>query len=70
MSLPVDSALQDLRRGDLPFWKGHVGIMQDRDRLLHANGHHMLVVSESVKEACERILAKDGGPVTSVRRLA
>ena len=68
-SLPVGEAMQDLRRGDLLFWKGHVGIMQDRDRLLHANGHHMLVVSEPVAEACERIQAKDGGPVTSVRRL-
>ena len=69
VSLPVESALRDLRRGDLLFWKGHVGIMQDRDRLLHANGHHMLVVSEPVTEACERILAKEGGPVTSVRRV-
>lgn len=69
VSLPVESTLKDLRRGDLLFWKGHVGIMQDRDRLLHANGHHMLVVIEPLAEACERILAKEGGPVTSVRRV-
>lgn len=69
VALPVESAMQDLRRGDLLFWKGHVGIMQDAGRLLHANGQHMLVVSEPVTEACARIVAKDGGPVTSVRRL-
>jgi cell wall-associated NlpC family hydrolase len=58
----------DLRRGDLVFWKGHVGIMQDRDTLLHANGHHLQVVSEPLREAVERIAAK-GSPVTSVKRL-
>ena len=26
------------------FWKGHVGIMQDAQRMLHASGHHMQVV--------------------------
>ncbi len=30
-----------LRRGDLVFWKGHVGIMRDSAALLHANGWHM-----------------------------
>ena len=28
-------------RGDLIFWKGHVGIMLDATRLLHCNAHHM-----------------------------
>lgn len=57
-----------LRRGDLVFWKGHVGIMQDGERLLHANGHHMQVVSEPLEAARSRIAAA-GFPVTSVRRL-
>lgn len=59
----------DLRRGDLVFWKGHVGLMQDADRLLHANGHHMMVVSEPLRVAVDRIAAKGGGPVTSLRRM-
>jgi cell wall-associated NlpC family hydrolase len=58
-----------LRRGDLVFWKGHVGIMRDAATLLHANGHHMAVVSEPLTLACERILAAGAGPVTSVSRL-
>ena len=37
--------LDDLRRGDLVFWSGHVGIMTDTETLLHANGHHMMVVA-------------------------
>lgn len=58
-----------LRRGDLVFWRGHVGLMQDTSTLLHANGHFMLVTSEPLAEAVARIEAKGGGPVTAVRRL-
>ncbi|HZZ59897.1 MAG TPA: NlpC/P60 family protein [Roseiarcus sp.] len=59
-----------LMRGDLVFWKGHVGIMRDAQTLLHANGFHMKVVSEPLGEARARIATADGGEVTSVRRLA
>ena len=41
----------ELQRGDLVFWVGHVGIMQDGDRLLHANAHHMAVASEPLAVA-------------------
>ena len=67
--VPFDAALTGLRRGDLVFWKGHVGIMRDALTLLHANGHHMLVVSEPLAVARQRIAAKSFGAVTSVRRL-
>jgi len=56
-------------RGDLVFWKGHVGVMRDSGTLLHANGWHMAVVSEPFAEARARIAANGGGNVTSVRRL-
>jgi hypothetical protein len=57
-----------LRRGDLVFWKGHVGIMIDGEYLLHANGHHMAVVIEPLAEAVARIAGKGTQP-TSVRRV-
>ncbi len=57
------------KRGDLVFWRGHVGIMRDARTLVHANGFHMKVVSEPVDEAKARIAASGGGDVTSVRRL-
>ncbi len=57
-------------RGDLVFWKGHVGIMREGRTLIHANGCHMKVVSEPLAEARARIAATGGGEVTSVRRLA
>jgi len=57
-----------LERGDLVFWKGHVGIMRDAKTLLHANGWHMKVVSEPLTEARARIAANGSGDVTTVRR--
>ena len=68
-ALEIDAALSDLKRGDLIFWKGHVGIMRDTNTLLHASGHHMLVVSEPLSEAVTRIAAKNAGPITSIKRL-
>lgn len=63
---PVDD-LGPRKRGDLVFWKGHVGVMLDPDRLLHANAHHMLTMIEPLKTARDRIAAH--GTVTAVRRL-
>ena len=60
--------LDGLRRGDLVFWDGHVGIMADSQTLLHANGFHMMTVKEPLQDAIARI-APTGGPVTSIKRL-
>ena len=65
---PVDVETVPLQRGDLVFWKGHVGIMQNATQLLHANATHMKVVSESFKQARLRIAEIDGN-ITSVKRL-
>jgi cell wall-associated NlpC family hydrolase len=67
-ALPLD--VDGLRRGDFVFWRGHVGLMLDRARLIHANGHHMAVAVEPLDEAVARIREKSFGPVTSVRRLS
>ena len=61
--------LSGLRRGDLVFWGGHVGIMLDPERLLHANGHAMATAIEPLREAEERIRTKSFGPITCVKRL-
>lgn len=66
-ALPADD-LAGLRRGDLVFWEGHVGIMADPRLLLHANGHFMQVTLEPLADAVERI-ARRYGRITSIRRL-
>lgn len=67
IELPAGSAG---RRGDLIFWKGHVGMLVDAETLLHANSHHMAVASEPLVPAVARIAASGGGPVLQRRRLA
>ncbi len=52
----------ELRRGDLVFWKGHVAIMEDKATMIHANGHTMSVAREGLKAAVERIGYLYGAP--------
>ena len=81
IAAPRDSDLQEaglgrpvapeepLRRGDLVFWKGHVGIMRDSSTLLHANATHMLVASEPFEEVRARNIDAGAGEVTAIKRL-
>lgn len=69
-ALPLDPGMAHLRRGDLVFWKGHVGIMRDAVTLLHANAFHMQVVSEPLAQARARIAANSFGEMTGARRIA
>ncbi|WP_279481052.1 C40 family peptidase [Aureimonas sp. SK2] len=59
---------EPLRRGDLVFWRGHVGIMCDGETLLHANAHHMMTAAEPLADVEARALARNS-PVTVRRRL-
>ena len=62
-------APEQLRRGDLVFWKGHVAIVRDDATVVHANAsRHMAVALEPIAEALPRIRAI-AGDITSVRRL-
>jgi len=65
-SVPLDA---DLRRGDLIFWKGHVGLMLDATRIIHANGYFMQVSIEPLALVRERTLAKESVPVRTIKRL-
>src|SRR5262249_31645874 len=57
---------QNLRRGDLVFWKGHMGVMRNAETLLHANAYFMQVTSEPLATAIARITT----PVPSIKRLS
>ncbi len=80
LSCPRDTDMQraalgenvsgDLRRGDLVFWKGHVGVMLDGARLLHANAHHNEVAIEPLSEAQKRIEANAGLAIASIKRIS
>lgn len=76
---PADSDMQrealgspftgDYQRGDLVFWKGHVGMMVDGETLIHANAHHMATRYENIDQAITRIEAQGDGPVLARKRL-
>jgi cell wall-associated NlpC family hydrolase len=64
-----DAAPPDaLTRGDLVFWKGHVAMMLDGERMVHANGHHLATVVEPLAEAAARIRAAGAGEPVGFRR--
>lgn len=80
IGLPGDSDLQEaagtpldeaaaLQRGDLIFWKGHVAMIVDAARLIHANGQSMSVAYEDTAACIGRVLALEGQPVRARRRL-
>ncbi len=61
--LGTEISQNGLRRNDMVFFKGHVGIMLDESRLLHANAHHMKTMIEPLAEVVKR------APITSCKRL-
>ena len=56
------------RRGDLVFWKGHVGVMRDAETLIHANAVAMQTTCDPVREFAAGVLAR-AGPIICVKRI-
>lgn len=52
-----------LRRGDLVFWSGHVAVMIDQARVVHANGHHAATVIEPLAAVVARYAAAGARPL-------
>ena len=67
-AIPITDDFDNLVRGDLIFWPGHVAIMIDSSWIIHANAHHMMTQIEPLAFAAERI-KKSAGDVTSIRRI-
>jgi cell wall-associated NlpC family hydrolase len=68
-AVEVKPDLSGLKRGDLVFWKGHVGLMMDETNFIHATGHSMTVMIEPLAVAEERIRLRSYGPISAIRRL-
>jgi cell wall-associated NlpC family hydrolase len=79
LSCPRDTDMQmaalgesvpgDVKRGDLVFWKGHVGVMLDAERLLHANAFHNEVAIEPLSVAQKRIETTANLAIASIKRV-
>ena len=76
IACPGDSDLQreafpktdDIQRGDLLFWPGHVAMALDADRMIHATAWTMSVIAEDIPAAIARIDTAGEGPFLGVRR--
>ncbi|MDB5554478.1 MAG: NlpC/P60 family protein [Rhizobium sp.] len=62
-SIGVEIGRDDLRRGDLVFWKGHVAIMVDAEMMIHSSGFTMDVSHEGLADAIKRIEPMYGLPL-------
>ena len=60
---------EELRRGDLVFFPSHVGLMVDRDRIIHASSHSMQVTIEPLADVVARYAADSDQPVLARKRL-
>ena len=67
--VPPDGAGVAVRRGDIVFFPGHVGIMLDGERLVHATAFAMAVTIEPLAEVIGRTDPSRGGGLLAVRRL-
>ena len=56
MSIPR----KNLKAGDLVFWKGHVALMTEKNRIIHANTFHMKTQEEALVTAEKRIFKTNG----------
>lgn len=65
---PDDSV--ELRRGDLVYFPGHVGLMVDSETLIHANVRAACVSLDPVREVAARVAADEGKGIVAVRRFA
>jgi cell wall-associated NlpC family hydrolase len=57
-----------LQRGDLVFWKGHVAMMLDAERIIHANAYHMATAIEPLAQTRARYETAGVGQPTAYRR--
>ncbi len=76
IACPGDSDLQraafpqtdDIRRGDLLFWPGHIAMACSPDLMIHATAWQMAVIHEPIATAIARIDAAGDGPFLGAYR--
>jgi len=61
--------LNNIKKNDLIFWKGHVAIVLSKKTLIHAYGPFKKVVIMSIKETINRIFATAKLRVIGIRRI-
>ena len=60
--------VEEIQRGDLLFWPGHVAMACGDGRMIHATAWQMRVIHEDIASAIARIDASGNGPFRGARR--
>ena len=61
--------MNQLRKNDLIFWKGHVAVVISKNKLIHAYGPSKKVVIMTIKKTIEKIYKTANLKVTGIRRV-
>jgi len=62
--------LNNVKKNDLIFWKGHVALVISKDKLIHAYGPLKKVVVMPIKKTIDRIYKTANLKVTGIRRIS
>ena len=62
-------SLNNIKKNDLIFWKGHVAVVISKNKLIHAYGPFKKVVIMSIKKTINRIYKTANLKVIGIRRL-
>ena len=61
--------LENVKKNDLIFWKGHVAVAISKKKLIHAYGPSKKVIIMSIKETIDRIYKTANLKVIGIRRV-
>ena len=61
--------LENIRKNDLIFWKGHVAVAISKHRLIHAYGPLKKTINMPIKKTIDRIYKTTNLKVTGIRRI-
>jgi gamma-D-glutamyl-L-lysine dipeptidyl-peptidase len=61
--------INNIIKNDLIFWKGHVAIIINKNKLIHAYGPYKKVVLMNIKKTIKKILLTAGLKVTYIKRI-
>ena len=68
-AVSFEPCFNEMRRGDLVFWPGHVAIMRDAQNVVHANSFDMAVTVEPLATVSARMRRERQHEPTSSRRI-
>ena len=61
--------IKDIKKNDLIFWKGHVGVAISKEKLIHAYGPFKKTVKMNINKTIQRIYKTANLKVIGVRRI-